>query len=412
MNSYEVKQYQHWLSQNNHFGARLPLYGDETDKLFDELFNLIKKIKPNDNGIISLWLRAKRGTVEEYGTVGNDDDSDFTTEEEREKAWLEECPDEEEWFAFDAGEDPDNHYRMVMLRHRCVYSKSPNREKCGFPIDAEEFAQWMIDGVNECIGKLEAGTYNDFIANHLPPQHRTGTILRKHFWDVYPEMREDFFAEISDDDVEEFCTRAYNQTKDSEKMGRLKCITANDFYSFCAMGYAANHYERCEKTPKEQYYLHADGRDGGLRDIDPDSPQAFIQWLNGKNRYGNHPWEVCRGGNSTHVALCVVQDEQGYYLILSGDAWSRTIETVKFYLALRRAGVPVYLNEAYTLANRLHEVEKIGIVPEGVIPVYCESRFPEEHIIDYINLPIEDREKLLPYCVWQKEPSVYLNKEI
>ena len=164
-------------------------------------------------------------------------------------------------------------------------------------------------------------------------------------------------------------------------------------------------------TPKEQYYLHADGRDEGLRDIVPDSPEAFNIWLYDSNRRGGHPWEVCRGGNSTHVALNVMQDERGYWLYLAGDAWNRTIETVKFYLALTRAGVPVFLAEAHTLADRLAEKEKIGIVPDGVIPVYCESDFPNEHIIDFINLPDEDQEKFLPFCTWYEEQPIYLIEE-
>jgi hypothetical protein len=177
------------------------------------------------------------------------------------------------------------------------------------------------------------------------------------------------------------------------------------------MGYAANNYSGCELSPREQYYLHADGRDDDLKEIDPDSPEAYHAWLFRRNA-GGHPWEVCRGGNSTHVALRTSFDEDGYYLRLDGDAWNRTIETVKFYLAFRRAGIPVYLEEAHTLADRLSEVELMGIVPQGVIPAYCESWFPGQHIIDYLNLPFEDQEEFLPFCVWQKEAQVHLKENI
>ena len=185
-------------------------------------------------------------------------------------------------------------------------------------------------------------------------------------------------------------------------------MTADYFYKFCAMGYAANKYDGCDKTPKEQYYLHADGRDDELSEIDPDSPEAFDDWLTNRECHGGHPWEVCRGGNSTHVSLYVGKDKDGYYLTLAGDAWNRTIETVKFYLVLRRAGIPVYLEEAKLLADRLMEKEKLGIVPDGVMPAYCEGLFPNEHIIDFLNLPEEDIEELLPFCVWQDIKPVEL----
>ena len=104
--------------------------------------------------------------------------------------------------------------------------------------------------------------------------------------------------------------------------------------------------------------LHADGRDEGLQDIDADSPEAFHAWLHDRDRCGGHPWEVCRGGNSTHVDLRVMEDMRGYFLYLAGAAWNRTIETVKFYLALTRADIPVYLAEAKMLVDRLAEEEK------------------------------------------------------
>ena len=52
------------------------------------------------------------------------------------------------------------------------------------------------------------------------------------------------------------------------------------------------------------------------------------------------------------------------------------------------------------------------IVPEGVLPAYCGSWFPNEHIIDYMNLPSEDREKFLPFCTWYEEsPAALAQRE-
>ena len=125
-------------------------------------------------------------------------------------------------------------------------------------------------------------------------------------------------------------------------------------------------------------------------------------------RGGGHPFEVCRGGNSTHVSLYVHSKPDGWYLSVAGDAWNRTIESVKFYLALRLEGLPVYMHNGKLLAERLLQNEKIGIVPEGVFPTYCSSYFPDEEVIDYMNLDYEDREKLAPFCIWQEIPLVRL----
>lgn len=167
-------------------------------------------------------------------------------------------------------------------------------------------------------------------------------------------------------------------------------------------------YFGLDKTPKEQYYLHADGRDDGLGDIDPDDPGAFRSWLTDRDRRGGHPWEVARGGNSTHISLYPVLDEGGYTFLLAGSSVGRTIETVKFYLALRKAGLPVSVKDGNILANRLIGEEKMGIVPQGVPPVYCEGLFPDERIIAFVNLDVEDLEALSPYCTWQPVPKASL----
>ena len=96
----------------------------------------------------------------------------------------------------------------------------------------------------------------------------------------------------------------------------------------------------------------------------------------------------------------MIEDDKGYYLRLAGSATSRTVETVKFYLALRRAGIPVALYDANIMAQRMTETEKIGIVPQGILPVYCHSLFPGENIKTFLNLPSEQRELMAQYCVW------------
>lgn len=407
----KIDRYLHWLGGNDHFGMYGCIYDEKSNELLDELFALLEQIAPiSENGARSLWLRAERGPIEDYGDPEDEvENGEYESEEQFIEEWKSWFPDEIAWYHFSAVHVKSEDYRAISLSHKIIIVQDGRRKPGGFPNEIPEFVQWLIDGVRECIDMLRQGTYNDYVAKNLPPQHRTGKIMRRDFWNVWPESRADFFKDITREEVAKFISLASQQTENYKGIeGRIPKMTANDFYGYCAMGYAANHYKGCEKEPKEQYYLHADGRDEGLGEIDPDSPEAFHTWLNDRNRHGGHPWEVCRGGNSTHVALNVMEDERGYWLYLAGDAWNRTIETVKFYLALTRARIPVYLAEAHMLADRLAEKEMIGIVPEGVIPAYCASWFPDEHIIDYINLPYEDRELFLPFCTWYEEKEISL----
>lgn len=331
----KVRHYIEWLKRNDHFGMQSCTYDEKTNELLDEFFSLMEQIAPiSENGTRALWLRAERGPIEDYGDPEEVACGEFSSVEEFINEWKDWFPDEVEWYQLQALELKDEGYRAVMLAHKFVIVQDARREQEAFSTEIPEFAEWLVDGIKECMEMLKAGTYNDFVRDNLPPQHRTGTISRKDFWNVWPEARAEFFKDISADDVSEFVRKASAQGDNPKEIrGRLPSMSANDFFRFCAMGYAANQYDGCDKTPKEQYYLHADGRDEGLREVDPDDPDAFHDWLFDRTRGGGHPWEVCRGGNSTHISLRPVCEENGYFLYLDGDAWNRTVETVKFYLA-------------------------------------------------------------------------------
>lgn len=408
----KVWYYLRWLGEKDRFGSKGQAYDEKSNKLLDEFFRLMEQVSPiAENGARTLWLRAPRGPISDFGDPKEVvEDGEFESEEDFISEWEWRFPDETEWYEMSSIELKDEGYRAVMLRHRFVIVQDSRRPVDAFPNEIPEFVQWLVDSVKECIEMLRAGTYNDFVRENLPPQHRTGKIRRSDFWSVWPENRTEFFEDISEEDVAEFIRLASIQTeKHHDLKDRLPQMTANDFYRFCAMGYAACNYKGCDKTPKEQYYLNADGRDDGLKDLPSNDPEAFHAWLHDKERRGGHPWEVCRGGNSTHVSLMVVDDENGYWLYLAGN--NRTIETIHFYLALSKARIPVYLREAPVFVKRLQGDEMIGIVPEGVTPKYCESHFPDEHIIDYMNLPDEDREQFLPFCIWYDEPQITLLEE-
>ena len=411
MTAPQIDNYIDWLGHIHYREVSCRFsYDKKAYRLIDQIFEVVRKIAPTrNNDVRELWLTAERGPIEDFGDI--DEllaDGTVESREEFEAWWHERYPEETCWYQFSAVEDAEIGYRAIFIGQKFVIEVDERKEK-DYPNDISEFAQWILDALNAAYKKLQDGTYNDFVDSDLPPQHRTGTLVRKYLWDAYPDARTSFFKNISPADVAEFVKCASEQDSDRRRLtNHLKEMTANDFFSFCALGYKENNYEGCELTPREQYYKHADGRDDGLGEIDGDSPEAFHEWYNDRNHHGGHPWEVCRGGNSTHVSLYVHEDEDGYTLTVAGDAWTRTIESVKFYLALHRAGLPVYMMEAAALADRLTEKEKIGIVPEGVMPAYCHSYFPNEHIIDFMNLPDENREKLLPHCVWQKEPVVSL----
>ena len=77
-------------------------------------------------------------------------------------------------------------------------------------------------------------------------------------------------------------------------------------------------------------------------------------------------------------------------------------------MALLEVQLPVYMYNGSILAKRVLETEKIGIVPDGIFPAYCDSMFEDDDIIDYMNLPFEETDKVAEKCVWYEIPDVEL----
>ena len=376
-----------------------------TKRKVAKLFREIDRFEPlGDDNFHEFWVRAPRGPIEAFGDYKDLRSwGEVKSRKEFEEWWKSDFPNEEVWFLLQTAEYKG--FRTIALNHRPVIEIDP-REKHGEWLDLTDFVDWAIAAVRDCGEMVEAGTYGKLTETGVDLRLRTGTVARTDYWRVFPEDREDYFKDISEREIDAFEKAVAEQGEDpyATPASRLERMTANDFYRFCASGYKANRYPGLKgKTLRKMYEAHADGRDEGLGEIDPDSPDAFDKWYHDRDRHGGHPWEVCRGGNSTHVSLYVRHDDKGYYLDVTGRSWGRSVETAKFFLALKRKGLPVVVSDAKELLARFRGTDRIGIVPENVFPRYCESWFPGERIVDFMNLPWEkkDREKLIPFVSWQ-----------
>jgi len=364
---------------------------EKSQKLLLKLFEIIEKIVPEyENTGWHLYLKADRGPISKFANYQDMlDEGEVKNRKEFIDYWHEWYPDKTVWYSFSAKHE-ENFY-AIALNNKLIATMGTfdDDDKPSWE-DYSPLIKWIIDAVEKCVEELKIGTYNTRVKKELPYDLRTGTISRKDFWNIYPEEKTDYFKDLSQKEIDEFVEFVNNQDSTSHApKERIKSMTAHDFYTWCSLGYKANKYKRLKGfTVKKQYLNHADGRDEGLRDIDEYSPEAFHDWLHNRNT-GGHPWEVCRGGNSTHIALYVHEDEKGYYASLAGKTWGKSVETIKFYLALIHNNIPVYLWDAEGLVARVLGKDCIGIVPHYIFPRYCEVCFPDEKILDFMNLPYE-----------------------
>ena len=382
----------------------------ETWEALEKLFVEVRKLSPvHKNGAREIFCLVERGQIEDWA-----DYEEYLADEvvknydDFKEQWELNYPDKQQWFSFGFIEDADNGYRGVWINNRLVLNILPEPPMPGDTVDEPEFVQWLTGKVCECIKDIKAGTYNRRVRNELAFELRTGTITRNALWEVFPEDKTEYLGSLTDADRNKFMKLMEDYDGNAIPENLITNMTADLFFQCCKAGYSANNYKGCQNlSGKKLYIKHADGRDEGLCDIDENSSEAFLHWYDTRE-HGGHPWEVCRGGNSTHVSLFIWKTENGFFFEVDGKSWTRSIEAIKFYLAIYNMGMPVRILDGKKLAARLTGEDKIGIVPEGIFPRYCHSHFPNEDLLDFMNLPYENREQIAEKCNWYEIPEVTL----
>src|SRR5690606_35595761 len=113
----------------------------------------------------------------------------------------------------------------------------------------------------------------------------------------------------------------------------------------------------------------ADGRHEGLLEINPNSTTEFADWIDGKHQKrsrGGHPWEIKRGGNTTHIDLSVSRpsyDNTNFTVSLGRAPISRLKETICMFLGIHAARLPISSSDPEGIRKRLLAQDNIGIFP-------------------------------------------------
>jgi hypothetical protein len=254
--------------------------------------------------------------------------------------------------------------------------------------------------------------FNSYIQQNLSWTKRLGRIIRKDYWDILGDDADRLDRNLGEESIDKL--KMLVEGVKSESKACLEEMTANMFFRMCEICYDANDYFKNAKkplSPLEKYINMADGRDAGLRNIDPDSPEAFYEWYHSGGTLGAHPWEICRGGNSTHISLYVSEVQGKWNITLAGSSVGRVEETVRMTVALFDNKIPFELRDANEIVRMVTGIDFIGIVPDNFLPRYCHSLFPkEDEIIDFMNLGF-DKEiipKIIEKAFWYPPDKIIL----
>jgi hypothetical protein len=386
--------------------------GSVDEEMVDRLkaiYRAMSLIEPEgDDNVRELWLEVSRGRIQDFG-----DYEEFLEEglvesyEEFEKYWLDEYPGKCKWYGFATAEYREEYFFYIDSRlvfSICETSESYQNDHwdCDHIYD---FLDWLLERVTGETMKLKKDVegYNDYLDKNLSCHKRTGRIARRKYWEILGRDAILLDKRLGSKRIDTL-RKLVDELRSVDDPVTLKELSAGDYFRYCEVCYNANDYfsdAEADLSPIEKYRRMADNRDGGLCSVDPDSVPAFHDWYHSGKSAGAHPWEICRGGNSTHISFMVSDTREGWALWLAGSSVVRVEETVRMAVALYEKNIPVNLYQAEAILNMVTGKDFIGIVPDHVFPRYCHSFFPEEdRIIDFMNLGHEHREALIDNAFW------------
>ncbi len=359
-----------------------------------EIYAIFSSINPGDSDDYRYtWLEVERGPIAAFGDFEDWKESgEVESPDEFEVLWKEYYPDETKWYKFQTSKYKDDLY--FYIDGTLICSINTVEEPASVNLTGVDYfkplVDWLLEKIADEINKLKQDTisYNSYIQQKLPWSKRYGRIKRIDFWDILGD--ETFRPDIGlgEQLIEKLKKAVESSMKGESKL--LSEMTANEFFRICEICYDANNYFKDQSkilSPLEKYLSMADCRDAGLRNIESDSSQAFSEWYQSGSTMGAHPWEICRGGNSTHISLFVSERNGKWAIRLAGSSIVRVEETVRMAVALHENRIPFELSDAEEIVRMVTGNDFIGIVPDTVFPRYCHSLFPkEDRIIDFMNL--------------------------
>jgi hypothetical protein len=243
-------------------------------------------------------------------------------------------------------------------------------------------------------------SYHRELHRRVAPALRKGIISRKIANLLIPDYRP-FHKELSSTEMASILELLKMPMKNTTS----ERLTAGVYFNYCRIAYLANP-EKFKGEMKEgmsgleMYKRWADGRDGGLSKLPLDSPEALREWYDDKARMGSHPWEIYRGGNSTHIDLAIIRERDAWKIEVIAFSSTRLAETCRIALALHKANLPFELAHGDSYKKRLLAEDYIGVLPEDDPITYGWHQFPKEFdvadCIHYSWFKDEKNQSLLP----------------
>ena len=247
--------------------------------------------------------------------------------------------------------------------------------------------------------------YRETLKN-LPLDMRYGILPKGVVWKYYPDWYRVDIA-LGKMKTARFAEHVRGGKFRSDYAGHHREMSLALFMKYCKVAYTANyrHFKGAiekDMSGIEMYKQLADGRHEGLVELPEESADAFKKWYH-SGRGGGHPWEVYRGGNTTHIDLGVTEKGGGWSVFLRGSSTSRMAETIRIALALEKEGLPVEIHDVEELRSRLLGMDNMGIIPKFIINHRASQNFEKgDRVCDCAHLhDFSRKNRILPFISWK-----------
>ena len=253
----------------------------------------------------------------------------------------------------------------------------------------------------------------------------------KDYWDIYPEQRTNYRSAFTPQEIKDFIALEDELSASNDPnwypANAWRTMTARQYYEACAVVYnllnfplrekrkfidtEVEHERYGEATPKELYYMFADGRDNGLKNVPMDDANELNLWLEQKGQYfefnGSHHWEIIPDGSTLFsMHLGINHEPERKFLYLSGEMLERSKQTVRAFLALWKKGYPVKLIGGKQMLERFTETDCIELLPH-----YSKNGFgsTSDDMLDAVTLDDGDKPELVAAkAIWKPNMALEL----
>ncbi len=394
--------------------------GDMLERLIEIQHRFEQLAVMGDDEYRGFYIEVPRPTPEEWGyTEELITSGEYDSREAFLADWLAFNPMETRWFHVASNRYGDSRSIRVTDRKRTRFIIT-NSPKCA---DAEPDDTWYRENITrlfDCLQRMidvivaNPDGFNDYVADNLPYQQRTGRISQKEFDSIVPNYK----IEVDD---RETAIKALEDSLNGCSVPLLETMTIRKYCSYYRIANEA--YETYYRKRGVSECIYVDPKDvpEELRDVvyykrvkfvdvtemyDVDSQDDFRRFAT------DHYGEL----GLSRLNILASNDRQHGWKIVVSNSYSANVElAIEVATALYKAGVPLMIYDAEKFLKILKEEDYVRLVPDsfhnymGYQEEGCVYELPWEYECaddDDSFLTVKQYHALVSIAEWQPESRV------